>query len=440
MPSKGRIPNVMFGASLRPESAVVAIMLVPLLLIFVFLFITLTAQPSQAQTFNVIYNFTGGEDGSQPNGLTLDIAGNLYGTAYMGGPTGGNCGSYSCGTVFKLANWGSGWFFTRLYNFHGGLDGQWPLGRPIFGPEGSLYSTTAVGGDGGCTPYGGCGTVFKLLPAAQPPPSILAGWTETVLYRFGGSDGSDPVGDLVFDQARNLYGTAPFGGVDGDCGIVYKLTSSNSGWTQNIIHNFTDDDGCQPWPGVIFDQAGNLYGVTEWGGSYARGTVFQLTPSATGWTLNTLYSFTGANDGSFPLAGLIFDRSGNLYGATYCDGSGGGGAVFRLSPSGSGWTFSVLYDLPGDFECGYGAVDRLAMDAAGNLYGATYFNGADGYGSVFKLTNVGGDWTYADLYDFTGGNDGFWPSGPSLDSNGNLYGTTVGGGSHSHGVVWEITP
>ena len=298
MHSVRRFHSPIFGASLRPHSATVAILLMLLFFLLVLLLVLLTPQPAQAQTFKVIHTFTGGADGAWPYaGLTMDRAGNLYGTAQAGG--GGNlrssgCGGSGCGTVFKLVPRGSGWVFTTLYSFQGGSDGAVPTARVIFGPDGSLYGTTSVGG-------AGYGTVFKLQPPLVACKSALCPWTETVLYRFtGGSDGANPGGgDLIFDKAGNLYGTAQYGGYEGGscsetggCGVVFELTPSSSGWIYSVIHRFTGGaDGGYPYSGVISDNAGNLYGTAGGGGSSGGGTVYELIPSGSGWQEKTLCSF-----------------------------------------------------------------------------------------------------------------------------------------------------
>jgi len=414
------------GTTLRAAAAVLALGIV-------FVVAIAATQAAQAQTYQVIHNFTGAGDGVNPRaGLTKDAAGNLYGTTRDGG-------KYGLGVVFKLAHKSSGWVLTPLYSFAGGNDGANPDAKVIFGPDGSLYGTTAIGGGGGCG-GDGCGTVFKLTIPATACKSALCGWTETVIYRFmGGSDGQGPAySDLIFDQAGILYGTTRFGGLAGG-GTVYQLTPSGGGWMENVIHSFAGSpDGYSPNSGVILDGAGNLYGTTYYGGTDGVGTVYQLTPSGSGWAENIVHDFPGSGeDGVVPACGLIFDPLGNLYGATPAGGSGGGGTVFELTPSGGNWTFSVLYN----FNAGTGPYASLIMDATGNLYGTTFTVGAYGYGSVFKLTFAGDGWTYTDLYDFTGGNDGASPeSTPVFDVAGNLYGTTSGGGAYGSGAVFEITP
>jgi uncharacterized repeat protein (TIGR03803 family) len=182
-----------------------------------------------------------------------------------------------------------------------------------------------------------------------------------------------------------------------------------------------------------------LYGSTSAGGSYGSGTVFQLKRSKSGWTENILYNFQGGNDGNVPYAGVILDHSGNLYGGATGGGTGGGGTIFELTPSSGGWTFSVLYNLAGSPVSG--PFRNLKMDASGNLYGTTHCDGAYSDGTVYKLTPSGGTWTYTSLYVFTGGADGYYSfSNLVFDKQGNLYGTTIYGGTNVYGVAFKITP
>ncbi len=411
-------------------------------LTIVFALILVLTQSAPGQTYSVIYSFTGGQDGAFPSDrLTIDRAGNLYGIAYEGGYTGGNCTEHTllgCGAVFKLTKRNSGWAFSSLYNFHWGTDGALPAGGVTFGPNGSLYGTTSLGGVGW---DGVDGTAFELNPSPTVCKTAVCSWTETVLYRFGGGhDGAGPMGDLLFDEAGHMYGTTHYGGGSGcggsGCGTVYQLTLYD-GWTEGFVYSFAGGDGQFPEAGVISGNAANLYGTTYGGGAYGQGVVYQLMPSDGGWTENVLYSFSGGSDGTGPEGELVFDRSGNLYGTTSLGGSGGGGTVFLLSPADGGWTFSVLYSLTGSI---LGANAGLAIDAAGNLYGTTVDGGVYGYGNVFKLTHSGSAWTYTSLYDFTGGTDGGHAfSAVILDANGSLFGTAGAGGTHDDGVVWEIT-
>jgi len=402
---------------------------------------------ANAQTYSVLYNFTGGQDGATPKaGVTLDQAGNLYGTAWQAGSVDGECstrlqGRLGCGTVFELKHTGSGWVLNLLYTFHFD-DGASPYSRAVFGPNGLLYGTTGHGGNdpqGACGTQGyGCGVVFALSPPATICRNVSCPWAETVLFKFGaGPSGCEPLyGDVVFDPGGNMYGTGL------DCGfgqgVVWELTPSDSGWTESVPHEFATAPAISvPFASVTIDPAGNLYGTAIFNGQYGKGGVFELTPSSSGWIYSEFYDFSGENDGAIPRGGLIRDQAGNLYGTTFTAGANGGGTVYEFSPSNGGWTLTTLYSFSG----GGGPYAVLTMDAAGNLYGTTLLDGAYGQGNVFKLTPSNGSWTYTSLHDFTGGSDGGQPFGQvTLDANGNLYGTASIGGASNKGVVWEITP
>jgi uncharacterized repeat protein (TIGR03803 family) len=392
-------------------------------LAIVFVLTLITTDAAHAQNFQLLHTFSG-PDGARPvAGLTMDRGGKLYGTVRTG-HSGSNWGG-----AYQLRRAGSNWIFDTLYIFDGTL-----LDRVVFGPDGTLYGTSPNNIAG--HPFG---YVFNLRPGVNACKTALCSWDESLLYAFsGGSDGGTPLyGDLIFDKAGNIYGTASLGGSGN--GVVYEMMRSGSGWTEQPLYPFSGPpDGASPYNGVIFDNAGNLYGTTTQGGSSGNGAVFELSPSGSGWTEKVLYSFAGGSDGSYPTAGLIFDQSGNLYGATASGGTGAGGTVFELSPSGGSWTHSVLYSFAGSATCG--PWGTLVMQA-GNLYGTTLCDGANNDGNVFELTSSGGGWTYSSLWDFTGGNDGANPYGNVIfDSTGNLYGTASSGGQHGVGVVWEITP
>lgn len=414
----------------------------PVLLILFSLIICCSS--ASTQTYSVLHDFTGGDDGGSPQaGLTLGGRGTLYGTTTAGG-----MGDPGLGVVFQVTHETGGWVLAPLYTFSG-LDGAGPQAPVVFGPGGLLYGSTTNGGnlrDESCF-YRGCGVVFTLQPPLTACHAVLCDWIENPIYQFASStDGFEPTGNLAFDQAANLYGTTEMGGTN-DAGAVFQLTRSGPTWTKTTLYNF--HGGLGPYSGVIIDRSGVLYGTTEGGGLFDKGTVFQLTPSASGWTFTVIYNFhngiNGNNDGGDPRGGLVMDAEGNLYGTTGTGGVNGGGTVFELSPCGGGWTFSVIASLSGY----HGSVGNLAFDGAGNLYGTTRDDGAYQYGNVFKLTPSGGQWTYTDLYDFTGGNDGGEPNaGVTLDSTGNIYGTALYGprqgcsihGAPFCGVVWEITP
>jgi uncharacterized repeat protein (TIGR03803 family) len=373
---------------------------------------------AQAQTFSVVYSFTGGSDGGHPlAGFTIGAGGNLYGTTSAGGAS-------SAGTVFKITGKGTE---VVLHNFTGGADGANPQASLLMDAFGNLYGTTIAGG------ASGAGTVFKITRKG----------TESVLYSFmGQADGAKPQAALAIDKAGNLYGTTSAGGSNGNGSIFHLAPPKKKGgkWTEKVLYSFDQGtDGATPVAGVTLDAKHNLYGTTSAGGSYGYGTVFQLKRSKSGWTENVLYNFQGGNDGSVPYAGVIVDHSGNLYGGATGGGTGAGGTIFELTPSSSGWTFSVLYNIPGWSLSG--PFRNLMMDASGNLYGTTHCDGDYSAGTVYELTPAGGTWTYTSLYVFTGSSDGLFSySNLVLDKLGNLYGTTGYGGVGGAGVVFKIKP
>jgi uncharacterized repeat protein (TIGR03803 family) len=384
----------------------------------------LIAQPGIAQTLTVLHTFSG-PDGLYPySGVTLDRAGNLYGTTNGGGAN-------QEGTVYQLKRVGSSYIHNQLHAFTGGNDGEQPWGGVTFGPDGALYGTTAIGG------FEGGGIVFSLRPPVTICRSVLCPWTETVLYGVAQFDGVQPsYGQIAFDSAGNIYGTTAFGGGE-EYGDVYELSRSGNSWTGTQLYGFGDPDAQYPPHNVILDSAGNLYGTTDAGGSHSEGTVFELVRSGSGWAENILFSFgelEGA--GAYPAAGLIMDRAGNLYGGTTSDGFVA--SVFELSPSGNGWQTTVLHTFQptGNSDGPWG---NLVLDSNGNLYGTTKSLGTFGLGNIFKLSPSGNGWTYTDLYDFSNNGDGENPTGDlTIDGSGNIYGTNLG--ENGHGVVWELTP
>jgi uncharacterized repeat protein (TIGR03803 family) len=404
-------------------------------------FVLLTAVAAQAQIFEVLHTFSGRGDGENPYaGLTLS-QGKYYGTT---------SGLFAYGSVFKLKNTGSGFELSPMFNFNNpDNDGSDLYSKVTVGPDGALYGTAAEGGGGTCDEGGGCGLVYKLQPPASACRAVMCLWTETVLYRFARTDdGATPYSEVIFDSAGNLYGTTAFGGggsCDGGlgCGVVYELTPSNGGWTETVLYTFTGgNDGAEPIGGLIFDQAGNLYGTAESGGSGQVGVIFELSPSNGGWAQKVVYNFQLATDGANPDATLMADHSGNLYGVTADGGPNSGGTAFEWSPSGGG-TFTVLYSFPVNSE----PTGGLVMDVAGNLYGNTALGGANHIGSIFKLHPNGSGWTETDIHTFGGLGDGANPyGGVTMDSEGRLYGTALNGGANLQicangcGTVWEITP
>ena len=403
--------------------------------------ILMAAPMAQAQTLSVLHNFTGYGDGAVSTaGLTMDHAGNFYGTTSIGGAAYGTSGY---GTVFKLSRAGSGWILNTIYTFQGGSDGANPYAGVVFGPDGALYGTTSDEGDpedsratnhrGTC---GACGTVFRLEPPSHACQSFSCPWTKTVLYRFTavGGDGRNPgYGNLAFDAAGNIYGTTMSCDPYDNCGVVFKLTRSGESWTESVLYSFsqTGNAGDIPESGVVLDRAGNVYGTTFLGGANNAGAAYQLSPSSSFWTLTVLHTFGAPNDGGLPFGGLLMDRQGNLYGTT-TEGPAynGNGTVFEFQPSGDSWTYSTLAVLPAGGNGGAGPADAPIMDAAGNLYATSTA------GFVFKLTPSGGSWIYTDLHNLNGEPFG----GVIIDANGNLYGTNEDISSSAWGDVWEVSP
>jgi uncharacterized repeat protein (TIGR03803 family) len=323
------------------------------------------------------------------------------------------------------------------------------------GTESVLYSFASGTGDGanpqaglitdasgnlyGTTQAGGAnskGTVFKLTPNG------VGGYTESVLHSFVGSDGANPGAPLIMDANGNLYGTTVYGATNNN-GTVFKLTADGSGgYTESTLYSFAvDTNGGNSQSALIIDKNGNLYGTNFDGGVNGVGTVFKLTPNGTGgYTESVLHSFIGS-DGAYPPAGLIIDTNGNLYGTTQAGGANSKGTVFKLTPNGvSGYTESVLHSFVG--SDGAYPTTSLITDTNGNLYGTTNGGGANAKGTVFKLTLDGsGSYTESVLYSFGTGTDGANPNASLIaDTSGNLYGTTQAGGTNNNGTVYKLTP
>ena len=383
--------------------------------------------------YQVLHSFgTGKGGGGLWGSLTLDRTGNLYGTTIGGG-------LHDDGTVFKLSHERDGsWTEVIIHSFDGD-DGDFPFaGGLAFDANGDLYGTTRGGGTNAV------GTVFELKPGPH-------GWNLTVLDDYGSNAW------LVLDKAGNLYGAFGHGSHDG--GAITELLRGSDGWTENVLYSFCAkphcDDGDLPYAGLTWDNVGNLYGTTEYGGkgSPQSGTAFELKHNSDGtWQHILLHSFPSfPGDGEVVYAGLVLDAEGNLFGAT---NSGGGhgcgqtltcGTVFKLSPDSNGrWKETILYRFPNPSN-GFSPGASLVFDQAGNLYGTTALGGntacANGCGVAFKLTpDSNGKWKYSVLHRFNF-KDGANPAAALiLDQKGNLYGTTTLGGAGGYGVVFEITP
>jgi len=413
----------------------------------------------------VLYTFTGGNDGGNPNSVIRDTKGNLYGATGAGGAAG-------YGVVFKINPSGHE---TTLYSFTGAADGADPSPNLALDSAGNLYGATNYGGNMAGT--AGAGVVFKVAATGH----------ETVLYTFaGGNDGAQPNG-VFRDQQGDLYGTTTDGGGSANQGVVFKVDPTGH---ETLLYTFTGgNDGGSSDAGVILGTDGNLYGTTDSGGSANQGVVFKVDKSG---HETVLYTFERGPVGNQPyLAGVILDPDYNLYGTTSFSAAGGIGAVYKLDRAGNaspvyafpavtdgqypynggvvlgsdgrlyGTTFyggsqgaGVLYQIAGN-KCetvlhsfglmsakGYGQpTGNVIRDPAGNFYGTTFIGQADegyGYGVVYKV-DASGHATV--LHNFTGGSDGATPyGGVILDAKGNLYGTASAGGASGNGVVFKINP
>lgn len=356
-------------------------------------------------TETLLHTFAGGTtDGTNPGGrLVTDSSGNLYGATYSGGPKG-------YGTVYQLvppSSVGGAWTENVLHQFSG-PDGLNPASGLLIDAAGNLYGSTENGGT--CNTSG---IVFEL----SPPSVSGAAWTETILHNFNGGchghvDGSVPIGDLTFTKSGAILGGTFWGGTTG-IGTIFQLNPPQSGhtqWEEKVLYSFLGTtDGYHPLGGVIADHAGNLYGTTQDGGtssacptSQGCGVVFELSPpTAPGnpWTENTLYTFTGGNDGAAPSTPLIFDDGGNLFGTATeggigtCNGlqvTGGCGSIFELSPPsspGAPWTETTLHTFTGT-NPDEGLPDSgLILGKSGKLYGTTVGNEYDNpiHGTIYSL-------------------------------------------------------
>jgi uncharacterized repeat protein (TIGR03803 family) len=322
-------------------------------------------------SFDVIYSFGGYPvDGGSPvtGAMVFDKQGNLYGTTMLGGTV--SCEeTQGCGTVFKLSPSQTGWTETLLWNFsNAAQDVFWPRSGVVIGKDGNLYGTAFDGG-----PYFN-GGVFEVMPSGS----------QNVLYNFsGGANGAGPYGGLVFDKKGNLYGTTEAYG-SGCCGTVFKIAADG---TETVLHSFVGGaDGDTPLAGLIFDKHGNLYGTTRAGGGTicggtGCGTVFQLAPDGT----ETILHAFDSSDGAAPSAGVILDAKGNLYGTTAYGGDHNSGTVFELTPSAGGWTERVLHHF-NQFDGADGALPQGSLFLWRRiLYGTTQYGGIYDQGTVFQL-------------------------------------------------------
>jgi uncharacterized repeat protein (TIGR03803 family) len=385
-------------------------------LAFAAMLILFATQPAPAQTLKALYSFTGAADGGDPFPAVIrDTAGNLYGTTDYAGTS-------FAGVVFELSppkTKGGNWTENVLYTFcslSGCTDGEYPYAPLVRDAAGNLYGTTQYGGTAGL------GVVFKLSPIG----------TETVLHSFtgGGSDGALPYGGLFRDAAGNLYGTTESGGT-ANLGVVFKISKAGK---ETVLHTFTGatNDGSEPASASFYmDAKHNLYSVTSHGGTSNEGVLYKLSPKG---KLTVLHSFTaGTTDGCYPYGTPAVDAHGNMYGGTGGCGTSNLGVVWKVSKNGAE---TILHNFAGASD-GQSPLAGVIVDAAGNIYGTTNTGGASGFGTAFEVDKNG---KFALLHDFTGGTDGKYLNGSLIqDRKGRIYGTTINGGTGGYGTVWRIT-
>jgi uncharacterized repeat protein (TIGR03803 family) len=371
---------------------------------------------SHAQTYSVLYDFGGvAGDGGDPTGtLIQDAAGNFYGTTQVGG-------QYGVGTIFKLTAASNE---TLLYDFNLPPDAMLPAAGLYRDAKGNLYGTTREGGVHG--PPNGSGTVFKLDATGN----------ETVLHSFGkGRDGNDPQCAVIADAKGNLYGTTGGGGKYG-AGTVFRIGATGG---ETVLHDFAGTDGAVPAAGLIRDAQGSLFGTTISGGTNGYGTVFRLTADGKETDLYSFCSAPNCTDGGQPIAGLIQDKLGNLFGTTANGGANDQGTVFELTKSGK----EIVLHSFGAVNSGDGRWPwaGLIWDSESYLYGTTYTGGAYDSGTVFKVDRAGKETVLHSFCAEPDCVDGAAPSFASLvrDRAGNLYGVAQQG-AYQSGVVFKLTP
>jgi uncharacterized repeat protein (TIGR03803 family) len=399
---------------------------------------------ASAQTLTVLHSFAGGtSDGSKPYGGLADVKGTFYGTTSAGG-------EHGHGVVFKVT---SGKKETLLHSFQGyPADGAAPgYMNLIANSKGTLFGTTGYGGDGPCKPNGeeGCGTIFQITTAGK----------EEVLYSFqyGPNDGAGPDGTMVMDSAGNLYGTTLGGGNlatvcssnDDGCGTVFEYTTAGK---ESVLYKFCPDpaakcpDGVGPSGVLVRDASGNLYGTTVGGGAHGDGTVFKVTTSGEETVLYSFCAKKNCTDGYGPMGGLALDATtGMLYGTTITGGAGvcgqvttGGGTLFEITTSGI--KFKVLHSFGTYAADGCEPYGGPTLDSKGNIYGTTLAGGeSNALGTVYEYSASG---TESILYSFPLNDDenGVLPTDALIDSTGTLYGTTSGAGADNDGIVFKLIP
>jgi len=389
----------------------------------------LTTSQAYAQTETLLHAFGPSGDGANPSAaLTMDSAGNLFGTTPYGGVNGS-------GSVYRLSPKAGGGYTYKIINSINPSGGYDLASGVIFDNAGNLFGALFSGSllDGG--------SVFELVHQSN------GAWSEKPLYAFNSFSSTAPwrPTSLIFDSAGNLYGCAWAGGVNGVGGVFQLVHNASGTWATKTLVSFDRATGYGCQSPMILDASGNLYGTLAYGGlGNGYGDVFEAVHNADGtWTEKTLYAFDSTH-GASPYGGLVFDSVGNLYGTASLGGDFNAGIVFELSPQSDGtWTQTVLHSFANNTSDGGTPFCSLTFDAAGNLYGTTYYGGTFNAGTVWKLSpQTGGAWTETIVHNFVNGKrDGQNPyAGVTIDASGNLVGTTYVGGPYRNGVVFEIKP
>jgi len=321
-----------------------------------------------------------------------------------------------------------------LHGFTGGADGGGAFGGPALDRNGKVFGTTSGGGA-----YG-LGTVYVVKPKSHGE------WVEKVLHSFNNDEGIEPEAGVTFDAAGNFYGAAQLRGLNNG-GSIFQMTPSPAGWTFTVTYQFCAQPGCSDGGGpsgpVTLDGEGNIFGTAF--------NVFELSPAGPSWMETVLHDFCQkCNDGWQPFSGVTLDAKGNLYGTTLSGGKGGAGVVFKLRhmPDGT-WQERILHSFPSfSNDGGEPGFATPVFDPAGSLYGTTVAGGGHRCGettcgTVYKLTKQpNGHWKETILHSFKKISSGYGPSaGVVFDKDGNLYGTTAGGGSYCDcGVIYQLSP
>ncbi len=395
------------------------------------LLLALTPSAGVAVSYKVLHSFGSGEDGATPWGPLALRRGDLYGVTLAGG---GGCSDGGCGTIFKLTPRTRGrWREAILYSLGG--DYASPGGVLVFDKLGNVYGTMAD--------Y--AGDIYELSPSSD-------GYSFSAIYAGPAGPG------LLMDELGNLYGGMGPGQDHG--GAIGEISPGSDGWNYTQLYSFCNSyscpDGVAPPAPPTWDGRGNMFGTTIGGGIYTKpcwmwtegcGVIFEMTPNGDGtWTYHVLHRFLEESpaDGQSPYSGLVMDKAGNFYGATWVGGQYKQGTVYKLAYKGGHWNETIIYDFPNCID-GCMVEGTLAMDKHGNLYGTAAGgtgNCGEACGVVFKLSpQKNGKWRYSvvlDLNPETGGVQPFY--GVTLDGKGNMFSVTSRGGKYGFGTAFEITP